>query len=77
MTPKVSRRLQPIEFLVKKIILYIQREVFKMPTVFQYKDAINHMVHDEVSTKCPATILRTHACAMLYVDQAAGAFVIE
>ena len=40
-------------------------------------DAINHMVHDEVSTKCPATILRTHACAKLYVDKAAGAFVIE
>ena len=40
-------------------------------------DAINHMVHDEVSTKCPATILRTHTCAKLYVDKAAGAFVIE
>lgn len=30
--------------LIKKIILYIQREFFKMPTVFKYKDAINYMV---------------------------------
>ena len=30
--------------LIKKIFLYIQREVFKWPTVFKYKDAIKYMV---------------------------------
>lgn len=33
--------------LIKKIFLYIQREVFKWPTVFKYKDAINHMITDD------------------------------
>lgn len=31
----------------KKIILYLQRKYLKMPSVFQYKDAIKHMVIDD------------------------------
>lgn len=35
-------------------------------------EAIEHMVNDEISTACPATILRRHGDANLYVDQDAG-----
>jgi len=35
-------------------------------------EAIGHMVTDEISTACPATILRRHGCAKLYVDRDAG-----
>lgn len=35
-------------------------------------EAIEHMVNDEISTACPATILRRHENAKLYVDQDAG-----
>lgn len=35
-------------------------------------EAITHMIHDEISTACPATILRRHAQAFLYCDQDSG-----
>lgn len=35
-------------------------------------EAISHMIYDDISTACPATILRRHACAKLYVDADAG-----
>lgn len=35
-------------------------------------EAIEHMLHDEISTACPAAILRRHDCAKLYTDAAAG-----
>lgn len=35
-------------------------------------EAIQHMLHDEISTACPATILRIHSDARLYIDAAAG-----
>lgn len=35
-------------------------------------EAIKHMLNDEISTACPATILRTHSGARLYTDVAAG-----
>ena len=35
--------------LVKKVVLKPQRFLFKMPTVFQYKDAIKYMVCDDAS----------------------------
>lgn len=38
-------------------------------------DAINRMIHGDVSTDCPATILRTHGSACLYVDAAAGKYI--
>lgn len=39
-------------------------------------NAIKHMVEDEISTACPATIMRKHDCAELYVDADAGKFVL-
>ena len=30
--------------LLKKVFLYVKREIFHLPTVFKYKDAINYMV---------------------------------
>ena len=39
-------------------------------------EAISHMVNDEISTACPATILRRHNCAKLYVDQDAGSGIL-
>lgn len=37
--------------IYKKIILFILREFFKMPTVFKYKDAINHMVTEDAKKR--------------------------
>lgn len=39
-------------------------------------EAISHMVGDEISTACPATVLRRHPCAKLYVDQDAGSGIL-
>ena len=35
-------------------------------------EAITHMINDEISTACPATILRKHDHAILYCDQDSG-----
>lgn len=35
-------------------------------------EAVYNVVHNEISTDCPATILRTHADARLYTDRDAG-----
>lgn len=39
-------------------------------------EAIDHMVHDAVSTACPATILRRHDCAKLYTDPDSGSRIL-
>ena len=39
-------------------------------------EAVAHTLHDPVSTACPATILKTHAGASLYVDADAGKSVL-
>ena len=38
--------------------------------------AVGHVVHDAVSTACPATILKTKPHAFLYTDAEAGAFLL-
>jgi len=40
-------------------------------------EAIKHMICDEISTACPATILRKHDCAYLYVDADAGKYIMD
>ena len=40
-------------------------------------DAIRHTLNDGISTACPATILRTHAHAALYVDADAGKYILS
>lgn len=35
-------------------------------------EAVGHMLHDEVSTACPASVLRLHDCARLYTDPDSG-----
>ena len=40
-------------------------------------EAIDHMIHDEISTACPATILRRHSDARLYVDADAGKHIMD
>lgn len=37
--------------LAKKIALYLKRRLFGRPTVFQYRDAIKHMVPDEAKRR--------------------------
>ncbi|MHB9032905.1 MAG: glucosamine-6-phosphate deaminase [Anaerolineae bacterium] len=37
--------------------------------------AVYHTLTDNISTECPATILRTHSTAILYLDQASAALV--
>ncbi|NCB70760.1 MAG: glucosamine-6-phosphate deaminase [Clostridia bacterium] len=39
-------------------------------------NAVFHMINDTVSTDCPATILKTHACATMYVDIDAGKLIL-
>lgn len=39
-------------------------------------EAIRHMLSDEISTACPATILRRHANARLYVDADSGQYIL-
>ncbi|MCL2772691.1 MAG: glucosamine-6-phosphate deaminase [Oscillospiraceae bacterium] len=39
-------------------------------------DAIKRTVYDEISEKCPATILRTHKNAVLYCDADSGKYII-
>lgn len=38
--------------------------------------AVFHMLRDEISTKCPASVLRTHPGARLYVDADAGKYIL-
>ena len=38
-------------------------------------DAVKRMVHGDISIECPATILRKHGCAHLYVDADAGKYI--
>ena len=40
-------------------------------------EAIRHMINDEISEKCPATILRLQDDARLYTDADAGASLLE
>lgn len=40
-------------------------------------EAIGRMLNGEVSTACPATILRSHAQAYLYVDADAGRYILS
>lgn len=40
-------------------------------------EAVEHTLHDAIQTACPATILRTHACASLYVDADAGKGILS
>lgn len=39
-------------------------------------EAIGHMINDEISTACPATILRRHDCAKLYADPDSGSVIL-
>ena len=39
-------------------------------------NAVDHMIHDGVSTACPATILREQAHAFLYTDREAGKMLL-
>ena len=39
-------------------------------------NAVKHMIHDSVSTACPATILREQAHAFLYTDREAGKMLL-
>lgn len=39
-------------------------------------NAIDHMIHDEISTACPATILRKHDHAELYTDADSGKYIL-
>lgn len=39
-------------------------------------EAIGHMINDEISTVCPATILRRHDCAKLYADRDSGSMLL-
>lgn len=39
-------------------------------------EAVFHMLRQKISTACPASILRRHACARLYVDADAGKKVL-
>ena len=39
-------------------------------------NAIRAMINDEISTACPATIMRKHDCAKLYVDADAGKYIL-
>lgn len=39
-------------------------------------EAVQHMLNNTISTICPATILRRHSCAKLYIDAAAGQYVL-
>ncbi len=32
-------------------------------------EAVKNTIYENISTKCPATILRTHPCAVLYIDK--------
>lgn len=52
------------------------REMFCSVPAATKADAAFHMLHDEISTKCPATILRTHPGARLYVDADAGKHIL-
>ena len=40
-------------------------------------EAVTNTVNDEISTACPATILRTHDNAVLYVDKDSGSGIID
>lgn len=49
------------------------KSVFCMAPAATKAEAARATVYDPVSTACPATILRRHDCATLYLDQESGA----
>lgn len=40
-------------------------------------DAVRQMLQGEITTECPASILRTHSDARLYVDKDAGRYILN
>lgn len=48
--------------------LFACRQIFCMVPAPTKAAAIDHMLRDEISTACPATILRNHENATLYLD---------
>ena len=40
-------------------------------------NAIDHLIHDEISVACPATILRKHEGAELYLDVDSAKFILK
>ena len=45
------------------------REIFCVVPAASKADAVRHTLCDEISTACPASILRTHPAARLYLDK--------
>lgn len=39
-------------------------------------EAVMHLVKDDISTQCPASIMRTHPNVNLYLDRDSGAFIL-
>lgn len=39
-------------------------------------EAVQHLVNDEISTKCPCTIMRRHYSANMYVDKDAASLIL-
>ena len=40
-------------------------------------EAVRHLVNDEITTKCPCTIMRRHSSANMYVDKDAASLILQ
>lgn len=56
-------------------LLMSAREIFCVVPAASKANAVERALNGPVSTSCPASILRTHSAAALYLDQHAAALL--
>ena len=56
-------------------ILMSARWVYCMVPGPTKSQAVYHTLHDEITTACPATVMREHPAAVLYLDQESAALI--